>query len=992
MSSKDDYLRNGGPVFESNPAEIDKNPDGLKPDNTDLKRTTKKTLKDYLSDKTSINQFPVDKRHDENKPDTTIYGDSEGKTTPELKINEPDANEYQFKPQFLQKQKEIVRFSPGKINDKEDIDAGLKFNGNNLLNYNKSDLPSSEINFYRNRKLSVNRFSDNSEYGSNIGDKTFSIKKRTKDRNEADKHVDLSVDQLSEIASYLMLRASGKKGAKPGELSMFVPGIQQVSPGAKIDGNQFNINQTIKDIFLNEEDKDILGKESGQYRDSYGVLNNYFDKFEKTSVGTLALSAAIVVATNAAVLTAALPYSLLVTDREIALDYNAKKTKLEPNRKGVLNQPNSIIPTFEFITGIERSRFKEDRTYFLSFYLDILNGGSIFFSPNGISPRSIGSLGYYVVFCRSIISDTFRIIDLFNKKKGESDLEYADNIVSFETLQIIKNSKLIKCINLFIKLSDLDKDSNRPYAKDLSYLQLQQFSTNINPDNAKSLEHEDEINSNDKLPFYFKDLRDNKIIQFDATLSDFSETYSPQWVEEHYYGRVDPVKFYKSTNRKVSINFKVVSYSEDDYAKMWDNLQELTSLVYPTYTNKREITAGDMSYEVPFSQTFKSQPLIRVKIGDLITNNISKNGSGVQPGDFIGSRIFTTEAIKLNTLNPYSLIDLYDINKIKGYLLPDIKSIRYKKLRELQTNICEISRKSGTYSKKQTQKILAPDYGIAYAVPEMPLIKKSFTQTRLLDISKIKEYETLISLFKGGHIQLSRNDNNEPFLESKIEELGGEIKSGKFGGEYDIKEFKHHDIGSELTLKTKFVFDKPLDDIDEIYLTDDYYFLIKSQKLIKAYKDELIKQLTDKIPRPEDLARVNYTQEGREQSRQANTFIVEQNIKNDWYFKIKFVIGQDSDTLSLKHNDVDILFNENSNKSNFDLDNNPFYLAMKKTYGLGALAYVDNLSYKTQEGYPWETSKDKSRRPKIIDVSMELTILHDIQPFSKNNYKHRNGK
>ena len=48
----------------------------------------------------------------------------------------------------------------------------------------------------------------------------------------------------------------------------------------------------------------------------------------------------------------------------------------------------------------------------------------------------------------------------------------------------------------------------------------------------------------------------------------------------------------------------------------------------------------------------------------------------------------------------------------------------------------------------------------------------------------------------------------------------------------------------------------------------------------------------------------------------------------------------------------------------------------------------DSLVYKTHEGYQWELDDSLGRRPKMIEVSMEMTILHDVQPFSKSNYKH----
>ena len=984
MSSKDDYLRNGGPVFENNPAEIDKNPDGLKPDNTDLKRTTKKTLKDYLSDKTSINQFPVDKRHDENKPDTSIYNDPDAKTTPELKINDPDVNEYQFKPQFLQKNPEIEGFKRGKLKDPT---IPEQINGNDLLNYQRTDLPSSRIGQYRIQKLSANRFSDNNEYGSNIGDKTFSIRKRTKDTPNSEKQIDLSVDQLNEIASYLMLRASGKD-AKPGESSMFVPGIQQLIPGTKLNGNQLNINQIVKDLFVNEEDKDILGKESGQYRDSFGVLNNYFDRFEKTSVGTLALSASIVGATIAALLVAAAPYALIVTNRNVELDYLSNNGELPEKRKlrdklGNLNykKPSDIIPTFEYITGIERSRFvSNNRTYFASFYAEILTGGSIFFSLNGNALALLGSFGYYINFCRSIVRDTLRIIDLFTPKNGESDLEYTDNMISYDTLQIVKNSKLTKCMNLFIKLSDLEKDSEKTRDANGLILKL----TNIKNTSTELIKnYEDSIDRNkDNMPFYFRDLRNDKIIQFYATLSDFSETYSPQWSEEHYYGRVDPIKFYKSTTRKVSLNFKVFAYDKSDHIEMWKKLQDLTSLVYPTYTEKRKLSASEHYIDVPFSQTFKSQPIIRVKLGDLITNNVGdvsnfikttpKSGSFSYGGNIEelfdelkvdqyseslinGLRKDELDKLKLNlkSITENDITNTPKLGEKLKFLFKNAcfsKNITYfglyktrdgsREIENINNNLNTINNKKKSKESKH-EKVQIQGKVVKKKDENFidPLSKKSLKKEELTKIAKAK----------------SQFDKQPPFLQG-VEKVSLTNKKSDLTGQ-EFEQVKEESIDKP-NRKILTIENQKIDDIEEIYAASGNKvneIRIKSKKLVKLIRDQYQSLLPD--------------------------------LNLDVQFNTIEYVGIDIDSLEPK-----LIQKFPSN----DISENPFYKAMEKVHGLGALAYVDSLNYKTTDGYPWETDIDYGRRPKIIDVSMELTILHDIQPFSNGElYQHRqsrNGK
>jgi hypothetical protein len=124
---------------------------------------------------------------------------------------------------------------------------------------------------------------------------------------------------MNELAETLMLRASGKQirpeltSAEGGDnnavfgpgAAVLLPGLAQLFPGLKYSGTEFDVN-SIAELFSGQQpDKDIEGlgeasKRSGFNRDTYGVLNNYFDKFTKQSVGTTVLSAAIILSTMTA--------------------------------------------------------------------------------------------------------------------------------------------------------------------------------------------------------------------------------------------------------------------------------------------------------------------------------------------------------------------------------------------------------------------------------------------------------------------------------------------------------------------------------------------------------------------------------------------------------------------------------------------------------------------------------------------------------------------
>jgi hypothetical protein len=110
------------------------------------------------------------------------------------------------------------------------------------------------------------------------------------------------------------------------------------------------------------------------------------------------------------------------------------------------------------------------------------------------------------------------------------------------------------------------------------------------------------------MPFSFQDLRDTgnagaPFLYFRAFLKPgMSETFTPDWQAERYYGRVDQVPIYMGTMRAINLAFDVVAWGPEDLPVMWRKLEKLQSMVYPFY-NKGGF--------------YKSGPIIRMRVGDL---------------------------------------------------------------------------------------------------------------------------------------------------------------------------------------------------------------------------------------------------------------------------------------------------------------------------------------------------------------------------------------
>lgn len=172
---------------------------------------------------------------------------------------------------------------------------------------------------------------------------------------------------------------------------------------------------------------------------------------------------------------------------------------------------------------------------------------------------------------------------------------------------------------------------------------------------------ESELDS-EYVPFYFQDLRTNEIISFHAFLNSLDDNYTPTYESQNAYGRIDAVRTYANTERTLNFSFKILATNKEDFDYMWWKINKLSSLVYPSWTEGRQVSAGNNKFIQPFSQLPGSTPLIRVRIGDLIRSNYSKFGL---------ARLFGVGTDKSDILSGNDKV-------------PDIKAIQNKRKRMLR--------------------------------------------------------------------------------------------------------------------------------------------------------------------------------------------------------------------------------------------------------------------------------------------------------------------
>ena len=120
----------------------------------------------------------------------------------------------------------------------------------------------------------------------------------------------------------------------------------------------------------------------------------------------------------------------------------------------------------------------------------------------------------------------------------------------------------------------------------------------------------DDSEKPDYIKFKIYDIVNKKYIIFRAFLSGISESLTPEWSSERYIGRPDSVHVYQGVDRSMSFEFMVVPSSKQELPLLWEKLNYLVGLTYPTWkalgtTGKRmeapfiQLTIGDMYNSVP---------------------------------------------------------------------------------------------------------------------------------------------------------------------------------------------------------------------------------------------------------------------------------------------------------------------------------------------------------------------------------------------------------
>src|SRR5262249_52463598 len=137
-----------------------------------------------------------------------------------------------------------------------------------------------------------------------------------------------------------------------------------------------------------------------------------------------------------------------------------------------------------------------------------------------------------------------------NRIKGSLKLAWSSNRAPANLL-VSQNMGAVSRIATKLGSFDTHAGLNDLDGKIQTSTVLQDAVPRIDPDAAATFEQQLYA---EYVPFYFHDLRTNEMVGFHAFLASMSDDFTANYETVEAYGRVEPVKIYKSTGRRIGMS------------------------------------------------------------------------------------------------------------------------------------------------------------------------------------------------------------------------------------------------------------------------------------------------------------------------------------------------------------------------------------------------------------------------------------------------------
>lgn len=602
-----------------------------------------------------------------------------------------------------------------------------------------------------------------------------------------------------------------------------------------------------------------------------------------------------------------------------------------------------------------------------------------------------------------IRTDTNKAINNSNFFKSRTD-----GLPSLSIGHIIESSdnKKIKSYNTLFSINKAEKDNS--LLPRFSYEQVKNI--------------EDLINL-DYMPFSLQDMRTNEVLKFHAFIESISDTYNANYNEMGGYGRLEKIKTYANTTRSISVSFKIVAMSQSDHHQMWHMINKIVSMLYPQWSkgvamrdSTMERIRSDVYPEdnldenlknltkiaIPFSQLPSNSPMIRLRVGDLITSNYSKYTVaklfGFEPKVFVNKDqkkeypITSDDIIK--SLNE-SIVEFIKSLKSKDNDTIEVKN----KINEIRQNIDKeeyqkslyrvVSKNNQDYiiqessrSNDTNRSILTVERSSIYQQEKADKAGPSVS-TFICNLAKKENFNNQFKIyFFVDTLRVKGKSNTTNSYEIVFKFKGGKIdfkKTGKFNSDYNDINVAYDNLINPIMLKKKqdlgdvnLVIDYTKNSAD---LKSNYVKLIGTEWHAAEFNIEKRSETTtteDKIISMNDydfVEKMNKILQFKSNSLRTNALrSQDEKRKEEKKEAASFASKTDLQQAFLQ--------STGSNGDSFKI-NNPIIKAFESNMGKGLAGFITSFNIDWEQGTFWEI-KEGNRAPKIVTITLGLSPSHDI--------------
>jgi hypothetical protein len=355
------------------------------------------------------------------------------------------------------------------------------------------------------------------------------------------------------------------------------------------------------------------------------------------------------------------------------------------------------------------------------------------------------------------------------------------------------------------------------------------------PDNIVR-EIEEQLN-NEYMPFYIKDMRTNEIISFHAFLDSLSDGFSATYSQTQGMGRIEAAQTYESSSRAIGLSFTMMAFSKEDMDMLYWKLNKLVTLLYPQFSKGTKLVGADKEFYMPFSQIQTASPMIRLRVGDVLTNNYSTASASRLLGlgdEDLSARLADNPTGMGLSASPKATPGVINGLVVDGFL----KSLSEKVTKFLGPKLLQFQKNQKMASQTDIVKIKSgrsTNFGFGIVVAPATFATAASVKNSIKPFS-----HSMIMAPKDTYKIIGFEEHEEGFDKSSVWLVAEEIKEQKTATPRLRKTTVDY-LASTGNIPTKQCFSVPLSDITEVITNSTIepksLEFIKENTIIKSFEN-----------------------------------------------------------------------------------------------------------------------------------------------------------